>query len=87
MKFFFLGNVICSIMWTKKFFSLERKFFLSPFLKFFLSIKIFFLFIAQKKCIILFSKSMKTNNYFFLSLDWCYFLTLRPIFSQEYPQL
>ena len=35
---------------------------------------------------ILFSKNLKTNNYFFLSLDLCYFLTLRPIFSQEYPQ-
>ena len=36
--------------------------------------------------VFLFSKNLKTNNYFFLSLDLCYFLTLRPIFSQEYPQ-
>ena len=49
----------------KKFFSLEEKFFLSLFLKFFIVIKIFFRPKISKKVSVHFSKSMKTNNYFF----------------------
>ena len=59
----------------KKFFSLEEKFFLSLFLKFFIVIKFFFRPIISKKVSVLFSKSMKTNNYFFSTLDLYCFLT------------
>ena len=65
MKFFFLGNVICSIMWTKKFFSLERKFFLSPFLKFFLSIKNFFSLYRSKKRTDTFFRKYENQQLFF----------------------
>ena len=69
VKFFFLGNVICSIMWTKKFFSLERKFFLSPFLKFFLSIKNFFSLYRSKKRYYTFFKKYENQQLFF-SKSW-----------------
>ena len=69
VKFFFLRNVICSIMWTKKFFSLERKFFLSPFLKFFLSIKNFFSLYRSKKRYYTFFKKYENQQLFF-SKSW-----------------
>ena len=64
-NFLFL-TFIWGYMRRKKFFSLERKFFLSLFLKFSLPINFFSLHISQKKVPTLFFKNMKTNNYFFL---------------------
>ena len=52
-------------MWTKKFFSLERKFFLSPFFLFFLSIKKFFSLYRSKKRTDTFFKKYENQQLFF----------------------
>ena len=69
VRIFLLGNVICSIMWTKKFFSFERKFFLSPFFLFSLSIKNFFSLYRSKKRTDTFFRKYENQQLFF-SKSW-----------------